>query len=213
MPRRARRLSTMAREPTESGIDQTSGCCHRDWCTSCFSVNPFADFARTAVGWFEVDRQAGLEAAADMQDRPIVCLATNKGSEYAMYKCNRPILGAQGLQESELEVFISGHLCYAESEAMYRLANNVLNDLQIVVSDADRLSTVDDCQARGWSGPGKPDDAKYLTGWTSAIPWGSVRLLSPTGMEIRPSFDYLRNQDDYSEEDIQRLTSRLDPGS
>lgn len=173
-------------------------------------MNPFADLVKVAVGWSRVSGSPGIQQALENHPKPTVCLATAKGAEYAMYKCNRLVLGAQGLQESELEVFISGHLCQVGSDALAKLPVATLTDLQIVISDSERLSTADDCQSRGWSGPRTVDDPIYLTGWTSALPWGLIDVYSlKEGTRVEPNFDYLKGHTEYSSTDLKVMSRRL----
>lgn len=174
-----------------------------------WSVNPMADGMRVARGWISVAEQPALARMLSNADRPSVCLATDKSSYYSMYKCNRLVLGAQGLQSSDLAVFIGGNLCTADSARLYELPPERLRELQVLVSDATRLTSNDNCQARGWAGPSLPDSERYLLGWLTAMPWQSVDLWSADGSRLTPNFTYLKTANEYSDTDIAFLEGGL----
>jgi hypothetical protein len=174
-----------------------------------FSVSPLYDLGRFIVAQPSSSAYLGPQRALTEENRTVVCIATSKGYEYQQYKCSRVLLGAQGKHNSEYRVFMAGNLCSVASEHLHEMEPDKLKRLTVIVSDPSQLSSVDDCQARGWAGSGLLKNDKYLTGWTSAIPWGSVKIYDFEGNVVTPSFDYLRKYDDYSDEDIQLLTATL----
>lgn len=174
-----------------------------------FSISPLFDLGSMTMNRPSPSAYLGPQRALTEEDRTVVCIATSKGYEYGQYKCSRALLGAQGKHNSEYSVFMAGNLCSVASERLYEMDPDELARLTIIISDPSQLSSVDDCQARGWAGPDLVENDKYLTGWTSAIPWGSVKIYDFEGNVVTPSFDYLKKYDDYSNEDIQLLTSTL----
>lgn len=173
-----------------------------------FALQPLYDFGRMIVNRPGVDDYSGVRKVL-AADRTAVCLSTMKEDGYRQYKCSRILLGAQGQHDTEYGLFMAGNLCSVASKQLFEIGPERLAQLAVIISDPTQLSSVDDCQARGWAGEGLVKTDKYLTGWTSAIPWGSVKIYDFEGNVVTPSFDYLKKYDDYSDEDIQLLTSTL----
>ena len=177
--------------------------------THVFAYSPLADAMKVARNWTSVQSQPALTLMLANPERPAVCLATDKDSYYEMYKCSRLVLGAQGLQSSDLSVFIGGNLCLVDSDELYALDRARLASLQVLISSPQRLTSIDNCQARGWAGRTLPDSDSYVLGWLSAMPWGEVALWGQEGSRVRPEFGYLRESSDYSNYDVAWLTRQL----
>ena len=179
-------------------------------CVFVVSVEPFSSFATVSSNRPQEGEYRGLEKVLSEPDRVTVCLSTGDDNrDYEMYKCSRVLLGAQGLHDSSLNVFMGGNLCSVNSAAMYAIPRETLENLRIVVSNPGRLSVGEGCGRRGWAGANLEDDLRYLLGWTSAIPYGKVEIVDEAGNQIVPSFEYLNGDGAYEEQEIAALEATL----
>jgi len=179
-------------------------------CLFVVSEAPFSSFAAVAANRPQEGEYRGLESVLRQSDRRTVCLSTaDDNRDYEMYKCSRIMLGAQGLHDSRLNVFMGGNLCGVSSAALYEIPREMLENIRIIVSDPNRLSTGEGCGRRGWAGVDLDDDSKYLLGWTSAIPCGKVEIVDVAGIRVTPSFEYLRSDGAYEEQEINILEATL----
>ena len=174
------------------------------------AAEPFSSFATIVANRPRSEDYQGIRSSLNDSSRTTVCLATEQGFEYSSYKCSRVLLGAQGLHDSPLRVFVGGNLCGVDSLAIKLLPTSVLENLRIIVSNPERLTTYDNCGSRGWAGEAMVDDpTNYVLGWTTHIPWGKVELRDQLGNIVQPSFSYLSQYGDYEESEIAALQLSL----
>jgi len=159
--------------------------------------------------------------------KAVSCIDTRPpGFSYDAYLCSRLMMGVAGVhpprytwtnRTSEQRDYSyvnaqigAGNICMTDSQIIADIPAEDWRDVSLVISSTSMLSSVDDCQNKGWAGRGIVDDHdKWLLGWLTDIPWGKVSLYSYDGKSIVPSFEYLKEFDFYTSEDLKRLESML----
>lgn len=151
--------------------------------------------------------QGAIIALNSFPERDVLCMETREDGdrEYEAYRCTRLLNGMQGSDRN----FSNWNLCYVPSSEVAEVSDSEWQNLTILVSDGNRLSSTDGCQSKGWAGEGIPDNDKYLLGWATGIRWDLVKIVSYDGRVVNPDFEYLRQHPQYSDSEILGLRNRL----
>jgi hypothetical protein len=128
-------------------------------------------------------------------NRLVMCLDTREqwvGME--AHVCSAQLAGIQGRVSTDTDVWTLTNICRATSAEVAALPEVFWQNLTLIVTDAERLVSTDECDRYGWAGPGLPDDERYPIGILSGVPWKVVRVIGPDGEEVKKSFHYLGGQ-------------------
>jgi len=172
--------------------------------------SPMSELSRRLESDSGAEWTAGLEAAlSSFPNRQVLCIETRADGdeEYDAYRCSRLAAGMQAIQGQVIDPW--WNLCAVPSEQIALLPDSFWRNVTILVSDGNRLSSNDGCQARGWAGEGTPPDSRYLLGWASGIRWDLVEIIAYDGSLVRPSFEFLKGESDFTPEEVSRLDSEF----
>lgn len=128
-------------------------------------------------------------------NRLVMCLDTREqwvGME--AHVCSAQLAGIQGRVSTDTDVWTLTNICRATSAEVAALPEVFWQNLTLIVTDAERLVSTDECDRYGWAGPGLPDDERYPIGILSGVPWKVVRVIGPDGEEVKKSLHYLGGQ-------------------
>jgi hypothetical protein len=143
-------------------------------------------------------------------DRTIVCLDTRRDNwSGSSLICTRMLAGLQGRWSDITAVWYAGNVCNVNSNALAVFDNAVWQNLTIIVTDGSRLTSTNSCDNLGWSGQQTETDPQFRLGWLTYVEWKDVRVVDPNGIPVNKSFDYLRNESQYTEEVIDSLNASL----
>lgn len=150
--------------------------------------------------WFE----AVVIARSRYPDRVPVCLDTVRGSgrSEGAYVCSRLSIGLVGGERSvlgsQLYTFQLGNICTIEpDQAHMTWSDDFFENIVIIVSDRNRLSSEAECQSRELTFSDISPFGKesvydiWPAGWLSSIRWNLTEVIDFKGDTVQPSFDYL----------------------
>jgi len=143
-------------------------------------------------------------------DRTIVCLDTRRDNWSGnTLTCTRMLAGLQGSWSDFTAVWYAGNACNVNSNALAVFEETVWQNLTIIVTDGSRLTSTNSCDNLGWSGPHTETDPQFRLGWLTHVEWKGVRVVDPNGIPVKKSFDYLRNESQYTNDVVDSLDASL----
>ena len=191
------------------------------------AINPVSYLSRVLQAPVQPDWVAGVtRALRSYPDKTVVCIDTREGGRLDdAYTCSRLMMGIAGMHPPQgnwsnhtsgslpprqaPSLLTGANICWVSSQQIADIADSEWGALTLVVGDPQRLSSSDDCQRKGWSAEGKPDDLRWLLGWLTAIPWSEIPVFSYGGERVIPSFEYLKSSPYYDSKEIAILEGSL----